>query len=414
MKYFQSSRSLVTVFWAIVLMWSAVIAWAFVFQINKSTFVSGVMQPYGKTFPVESSRDGKISKVAAKLGDVVYEGSEIMKLDTELDEVALASLESQLSVAQLKLSRFELLSAGEKKIKLDERFDSEQWKAEEKIFDTTLQSFLSEIELVDNEIKLANFQIENIRKKILSTVGQRELLEKQFSLVKNLFEKGYEGELSMLEVSLQLEGFDEQTRSLKSSIVEQEMRIATLDKKKESLKYNFLKLAQQGAYDAQIESKQILDKMAATTARIEQSSLVSPVDGRVSRFLVNNLGQFVKSGEAVAEIVPKSVPLMLYVKIPPEYISKVEIGQKANVSLNNMDTRNMKKLEGELLEVDGDASQDEKGGRFYSGIIRVVGVPAKFAVPGVQGTASLLLGTQTVAEYFLDPIWETLEKSMNE
>ena len=414
MKFFQSSRSLLSVFWLFCIMWFALIFWAMVFQVDKSIVVSGVMQPYGKTFTVESSRDGKIAQVNAKLGDVVDEGVTIMRLDTKLDEVSLEALRNQLLVAKLKYLRFETLYLENKEFPVDSDIDQSLWNAERKNFETILLSFLSEEELLENEIETVRFQIESINQKIASTVGQRDLLEKQFALVKSLFEKGYEGELAMLEVALQLEGFDEEMRILKNSIVQQELSITTLINKKQSLKNNFLKKAYQGSYEAQLEIMQILDKITATEARVVKSALAAPVSGRISRFLTSNLGQFVSSGETVAEIVPDSVPLMMYVKIPTEHISNVEIGQKALVTLNNMDMRNNNKLEGMLLEVDGDSSQEENGGRYFSGIIQVNDIKPQFVVPGVQGSASLLLGKQTIAEYFLEPIWTTLGNSLAE
>lgn len=414
MKFFQSSRSLLLVFWLFSVMWSSLVIWAFIFQVNKSIVVSGVMQPYGKTFRVESGHDGKIDEVYAKLGDVVEEGSKILKLDTKLDEVALAGLKNQLQVAKLKYLRFESLYLQKEKFPEDSAVDPTMWNAERKNFETTLASFLSEAELLANEIEGVRFQVKNIQQKIAATFGQRNLLEKQFALIKSLFEKGYEGELAMLEVTLQLEGFDEQMRNLESSIVQEELRISTLVKKKNSLRNNFLERAYQGSYDAQLEVMQISDKITSIETRLEKSSLTAPITGRISRFLSNNLGQFVRSGETVAEIMPDSVPLMMYVKIPPEHISNVKIGQKALVSLDNMDMRNNNKLEGELLELDGDASQEENGGRFFSGIIEIKDMNVQFAVPGVQGVSSLYLGKQSIADYFMEPIWKTLDNSLVE
>lgn len=414
MKSYQNSRNILFVFWMFIIMFFSLIVWSVVFEINKSVVVNGVMQPFGKTFPVESSRDGKIVSIKARLGDLVVAGTEVLALDTELDKLNLGSLIGQLAVAELKKLRFDSLAKKVAEFPKVDHLDQVLWQTEKDNFDAIRRSHFSDLQILYNEIEAINFRIESTRLKIAATAGQKELLVKQYDLTKSLFEKGFEGELAYLEVALQLESFDEQMRVLESSIIEENLRLQALQSKLENTDINFMKTLRQGLYESNLEIKQVKEKVGSLNARIDQSSLVAPVDGMISRFVIGSLGQFVKSGETVAEIVPKSVPLMLYVRIPPEHISSVAIGQQALVTLNNMDTRNTAKLMGELIEIDGNATVDDKGGRFFEAVLKVRDIPERYAIPGVQGSASLSLGTQTVASYFLEPILKTLEVSLIE
>lgn len=414
MKSYRNSRNILFVFWTFVLMFCALIIWSVVFEINKSVLVNGVMQPFGKTFPVESARDGKIVSINAKLGDFVPAGTLVLTLDTELDKLKLQALLGQLEVAELQKLRFRSLAERIDDFPMAAHLDQFLWEAEKTIFDAAQKSHDSELRILNKEIEAIAFRIESAQLKIASTIGQRALLSKQYELTKSLFEKGFEGELAYLEVALQLESFDEQMRVLEGNIIEEKLKLESLQAKLDSADINFIKIAGQGLYEANLEINQLKEQIASVKARIEQSGLVAPVDGLISRFVIGSLGQYVKSGEAVAEIVPQNVPLMLYVRIPPEHISKVVTGHKAIIALDNMDTRNSVKLMGELVEIDGNATVEENGSRFFEAVLKVYDVPTRYAIPGVQGSASLSLGTQTVASYFLEPILKTLEVSLSE
>jgi HlyD family type I secretion membrane fusion protein len=395
-------------------MFGALIIWSVLFEINKSVLANGVMQPFGKTFPVESGRDGKIISLNAKLGDFVTAGTVVLVLDTELDKLKLDSLFGQLEVAELKKLRFQSLAANIEDFPGVANVDQDLWETEKNNFDAVRESHLSEIQMLNNEIEAINFRIESAGLKVPATVGQRELLMKQYELTKSLFEKGFEGEIAYLEVALQLESFDEQIRILESNIIEENLVLQSLQAKLENTNLNFIKMARQGLYESNLEIKQVNEQIATLKVRIDQSALMAPVDGLISRFVIGSLGQYVNSGETVAEIVPQNVPLMLYARIPPEHISRVMTGQKALVTLDNMDTRNNSKLMGEIIEIDGNATVEEKGARYFEAVLKVHDVPKRYAIPGVQGSASLSLGTQTVASYFLEPILKTLEFSLGE
>jgi len=414
MKSYQNSHNYIKLFWTFLLMWVGLLTWAFLFEVNKSVTVRGSMQPFGNSFAVESSRDGKIVGVEALLGERVREGQIIIKLDTEVDLLNREALQKQIILAQLKHERFKALVEGEEQLPQTLATHSSQWLVENNNLKAALDALNSEIAIVDKEIQISRARISNIEATIKAALGQQELLERQQKLILSLYEKGFEGELSVLEIAVKLESFDEQIRSLRNGIREESLKIETFNKRLESIRANFRNQAQKGLYDASVEVAQLRERALAVQAKIDKSSLAAPVDGRVSKFVKNNLGQFVKTGETVAAIVPDAVPLMLYVRIPVEHISNVELQQDAKVTLDNMDSRNTNKLMGKLIQVDGDATVLENGGSFFSGVIEVKDVPDKYSIPGVDGTASLLVGKQSVISYFLEPVMATLQNSMSE
>jgi HlyD family secretion protein len=414
MKSYRNSHNYVRLFWLFFITWICLFTWAFFFEIDKSVTVRGSLQPYGKSFDVESSRDGKIIGIDVELGERVSLGQTIIRLDTDLDRLNLVALQKQILLGKLKYQRFQALVDGKTDFPENLKENLVQWTMEKNNFDTTRAAFISEANITEKEIEVSNARIINTQETIQSAMGQRALLEKQKILISSLYEKGFEGELSVLEISVKFESFEEQVRSLERSIEEEKMRIQTFNKRLESLYANFKNKAQQGLYEAGVERSELHEKAEALIKKLEKSDLNAPVNGRVSKFMRNNIGLYVSAGESVAAIVPDGVPLMLYIRVPLEHISSVIIGQPVKIALDNMDTRTSAKLTGRLIQLNGDSTSLESGERFFEGIVEPFDVPKRYSVPGVDGTASLLTGKQSVMKFFLEPVLETLEKSFGE
>ena len=67
-----------------------------------------------------------------------------------------------------------------------------------------------------------------------------------------------------------------------------------------------------------------------------------------------------------------------------------------------MDTRKNIALEGEVIFIENDATENEEGKRFYSAVISIFEDEENEAeiLPGVSGTASILQGKRTIMDYF--------------
>lgn len=414
MKFLPNFDKKLLIFWVGISLWMSLIIWAGIFKIEKSILVTGVVKPFGNSFTVESVRDGKVVSVNIEIGNPVLKGDELMYLDSEIDELTLEALYEDLGVAQMRYLRFQLLANNIVEFPLMSDVDQDLWVNEQRNFLAAQQSLQDEVELLESDVAVVRARIAASIETISAATGRRQLLQQQFDLVQALFDQGFEGELGLLDARLRYEDFEEQMRDLERGISEDELQIFSLNTRIAKAKNDFYRLNQEGVYEASIEVNRIEQSIASVEARVENSVIVAPIDGRISRVLVRNIGRFVNAGEAIAEVVPLDVPLMLYVKIPPEHISNVMVGHKAYVELSNLESRNNEKKIGAVVSIDGSATIDDQGVRFFEAVVEVVGISEKYLIPGVQGTASLLLGTQTVASYFLEPILDTMAGSMSE
>lgn len=414
MMSLKNSANFRLMFWIFWTMWASLLTWAFFFQIDKAVNVQGTLQPFGKVYAVQSVRDGKVYHAPVKVGDIVSKDDPVLILETDFERITLESYQKRLLKLELQLLRFQTLARQDTYFPTVEGYDRNLWDLERSLFLSELDKLQRDLDLLDKEQALASLKIRNIEEKIQATESQRGLLEKQKALIDSLYAKGYEGELSVLEADLKLQAFLEQMRGMESALQEERTRESMVKRRIDKRLSDFYAVAKTGIYETESELNDLQTSIKEINLRLKQSTLYAPVDGKVSKVMIGNLGHFVAAGESVLEIVPESIPLMLYVNIPSEHISSVAIGQQAKISLSNMDTRNGASVGGLLVQLDGDVTASQAGERFYEGIVSIENIDDEYMVPGVSGSASLLIGTQSVVDYFFEPVIKTLSNSLKE
>ena len=102
-------------------------------------------------------------------------------------------------------------------------------------------------------------------------------------------------------------------------------------------------------------------------------------------------------------MIPDGRPLVFAVEVNPDIITDVYVDAPVLVYLSNMDARKNYPLAGTLVEIDPDASIRDDGSRFFGGVVSFEDA-SPLVLPGVDGSANIILGERSVLEYFLEPV----------
>jgi membrane fusion protein, type I secretion system len=119
-------------------------------------------------------------------------------------------------------------------------------------------------------------------------------------------------------------------------------------------------------------------------------------------------------------IVPKDETLMVEVKIAPQDIDQVHLGQKAVLRFSAFNQRTTPELDGEVIRVSADISQDQKTGTSYyttrisvaeEQIARLEGLKL---VPGMPVETFIQTHPRTVATYLVKPLQDQITRAFRE
>jgi HlyD family secretion protein len=173
---------------------------------------------------------------------------------------------------------------------------------------------------------------------------------------------------------------------------------------------------------AEIRAKvsELVEKKVAAEDQLKRVDIRAPQAGTVHQLAVHTVGGVVAPSEPLMLIVPDADVLTVEVKIAPQDIDQVRVGQRAVLRLSAFNQRTTPELNGEVTRVSADTTQDQKtGASFYT--VRI-GLPESETmrlgghklVPGMPVESFIQTGERTALSYLTKPLHDQIMKAWRE
>jgi len=164
---------------------------------------------------------------------------------------------------------------------------------------------------------------------------------------------------------------------------------------------------------------ELVEKQVAAEDQLKRVDRVAPQDGTVHQLAVHTIGGVINAGEPVMLIVPKE-RLIIEVKVAPNDIDQIRIGQSAILRLSAFNQRTTPELNGEVDRISADVVQEQKSSTsFYTARItfsdnELARLNGFALVPGMPVEAFLQTGARTVMSFLLKPLSDQIAKAWRE
>lgn len=174
--------------------------------------------------------------------------------------------------------------------------------------------------------------------------------------------------------------------------------------------------------DVVAERSELLQALPRLEERVTRTTVRAPMEGVVNSLNYRTPGGFVRSGDVLLELVPTGDGLIMQGKIQPKDISRIRVGDFANIRMSAYDSSRYGTLDGEVVRISADAIPDEtgQGGSHYIIDVVITGeiileTGHKVTIlPGMTGTVDVVSGKRTVLDYFWQPIARVQELALRD
>jgi adhesin transport system membrane fusion protein len=388
--------------------------WAKHTQLDLITRGEGRLIAEGQNKLVQAPDGGIVTKIFVNEGDIVSNNQLLAVINSTAAEGSLKEIKAKKNSLLAKLVRL----------------DAELKNSTKNQLAKSLDGFAENVRESQLALFLANRS--NLRSLLFSIESERDQLEKSLATIKEQLSGAKELLILVNEENKELSplikagalGASEKFR-LKRERAQLTSEIHVLEAKVLETDAGYLKLeaeieALQSGYERNIfeeratyvnELSEIDTRIPLLEQKLKQTEIRSPSDGIINSLPVSDEETVIKTGEIIAEIVPSADDLIVEAFIDPKDIAKIEVGQKARVSLTAYDAAKYGYLTGRLLKVSADAVyREEKQSYMYAievelidNLIDSIGdiVPLN---PGMIAQVDIIRGQQTVLEYFWQPI----------
>jgi hemolysin D len=445
------------------------VMWAYFGQIEQVGKAQGKLVPFGRTYRVQPIETGKIVKVNIKEGEEVKQGQILAELDPELPQKEVDRLEESLKSYQIQLSQKQGLL---ERVKLESKTNSAMIAAESMAHTSSIalakeKALTTQRLLQKQQTEMSGYQARKQSVAPLSNTAQEALrgMERQVqssqervNRLTSLSETGaiskeqvYQAEKELREaqqrvIQAQLQEInnansqifeaDKSLQDIEARITENRGNYASAIKDVERLQAEFAQKQAQGE-KLQIESQQKIkqleveisqiegqmtdarNQLLSAQAKLRYNYLRSPIDGVVSMFDVQNVGEVVQPGKTIAEVAPKDAPLVLSAKIPNREAGFIKKDMPVKVKLDAYPYQDYGVISGKVTSISADAKEDEKFGEIYNVEVElernyVIDRQDRVAFKaGQTASADIIIRNRRVADVLLEPIEKMQKDGLN-
>jgi len=402
--------------------------WAAVTKIDRAVAAPGVVSLETNRKTVEHLEGGIIREILVKEGEAVEQGSILFRLENVQSNANVQELENQLYLYLAMEAR--LVAERDQKNEIDwpqeivsglgaasdnhnvnhivtdevAEFNKRRSSLEDQInvLKSRIDQTGDEVHGLQLQKESAEHQVDYINKEL---VGLRELSEKNLVPLTRVYSMERERERLQGDIGQALAGIAKSS----GEVDEYKTQIQQSQEK-------FEEDVAKSMVDVREKLADAREKLAVAKDVLRRGEVFAPVAGTVQNLKVFTIGQVVKPGESLLDIVPKSEHLIVEVQFSPNDIDGVYAGQEAEVRFPAFHSRTIPLILGRLESVSRDRLVDEGSKQpYYRGIVGLdtMQIPEEWRSrvrAGMPAEVIVASGERTVLSYIVSPLTSTLRK----
>ncbi|MEZ5774069.1 MAG: HlyD family type I secretion periplasmic adaptor subunit [Hyphomicrobiaceae bacterium] len=407
---------------ALVALVAAFVLWAAFARIEEVTIGQGRVIPASRIQLVQSLEGGIVKAIHAGEGALVERGDLLIQIDptgfgSNLDE-------ARERIAALRLKRARLIAeatGASPDLPADlAASHSEASTRQMAEYEARQSALTSALATSAERVSQRRQEMAESHARIASLEESLRLARAELDLTRPLLESGAAAKVEVLRLEariVELEGSIEATRL---AIPRLEAAAAEAASEADGRKATFRADALKELNATDMDLAAIEQSMRADADRVARTDLRAPVRGIVQRLHVTTVGQVVRPGNDIVEIVPVDDTLLVEARITPRDVAFLRPGQQGIVKISAYDYGIYGSLEARLERISADAITTEKGDSYY--LIEVRTSRAYLErngkrlpiMPGMVAEVDMVTGERTVLQYLMKPFTRLRAEALRE
>ncbi len=404
-------------------------SWSAMARLDRAVVAPGTVTIESSRKTIQHLEGGLVNDIRVKEGQQVKEGDVLLRLaplqakanaDLVRNQLEAAIvLDARLSAELNKRAEITLPPEIEKRVSVspelakvveDQQIQFRERRAslngQEGLYQSKITQLATEKEGIAVEKMSVEKQVAFINEEL---VGLRELREKNLIPISRAL--AMERERTRLEGIIGRSVAD--TAKADNGISEARLQISQLRQKfQEEVSAQLLETRQ--------KINDLREKASVANDILSRQDILAPKSGTIQNLKVFTLGQVVRPGEPMMEIVPDDEKLVIHAQLPTTEIEHVREGMTAEIRFPAFHSRRIPVILGSLDRVSKDRLVDEASKQpYFLGIVSLdkVQVPEEYrgkVMAGMPAEIIIPTGERTAFSYMISPLTDSLRRSFRE
>jgi HlyD family secretion protein len=403
--------------------------WAYTTSIAGAVIASGQLVVESEVKKLQHPTGGVVGQLLVQNGDHVHAGDVLIRLDETQVRANLDVVRKALDELSARQSRNEAERDGAKAIAFDPSLAARRSddpvvgrlvEGEIRLFAARVSGQEGQRAQLSERVKQLGDEVRGLSEQAAAKAREITLIAGELKGVRELYNKALVplSRLNALERdATRLEGERGQllaaSASAKGKIAETQLQILQIDAEMRT---------ETGKELAEVRGKwsELVERRVAAEDQLKRVEMRAPQDGIVHQMSVHTVGGLVSPNEPALLIVPEADRLMVEVRVAPQDIDSVRLGQKAVLRFAAFNARTTPEVDGTVSRISADVTSDPKTGTsFYTA--RVSLSPDELArfggqrlMPGMPVEAHLQIGERSALSWLVKPLMDQAAKAWKE
>ena len=402
--------------------------WAAVAPLDSAVLAPGVVSVENNRRSVQHLEGGIISEIQVSDGQRVEEGDVLFRLDTTRARASENIERQQLHTAQILEARLLAERDNRDEVVIPEDIKrlsgnpviAQAIEDQRSQFQERRISINGQIQILRSRIRQSENRIEGLQQELEATREQIAFIKDELVGIRQLFEKGLVPSSRLMSLERErarLQGVIGRTvaevSGAESTIGEVELQI-------EQLRREYKERAAEQISEVRRTINELKEKLAVTSDVLRRTAIIAPRSGIVINLNVFTIGQVIRAGDTLLEIVPEDEGLVINAQVAPADIDRVTPNMQAEVRFSAFNMNDTPVVHGVVREVSPDRLVDEDTRQPYFRarvVIPETDIPDEIRGrigPGMAADIIFPTGERTVLQYVIHPIQRALTQAMKE
>lgn len=398
--------------------------WAALASFSGAVIASGHLVVESNIKKVQHPHGGVVAQLFVREGSYVRAGDVVIRLDDTMNRAsygAIVKMMDELNARQARLiaERDDLADITIPGTSGSARLEA-LYSEESRLFRIRSAARQGQKKQLAERIAQLREQTLGLRDQIEAKRKEISLIETELDGVRELWKRNLVPIQRVTALERDAARLEGERGALTSSVSQAHGRVAEIEL--QIIQVDQDMRAEVGRELAEIRGRlvELGERKIAAEDQLERIEIKAPADGFVHQLTVHTIGGVISSSEPVMLIVPQSDELRAEIRIMPQDIDSVRIGQNAIVRFPAFNRRTTPELNGQIILVSADVTHDQKTGQAYYvtriGIAReeLARLRGLKLAPGMPVETYVLTDERTVVSFLTKPITDHLNRALRE
>jgi len=393
--------------------------WASVAKVDEVTRGEGRVIPSRQIQVVQSLDGGIVVDIMVQLGDTVKRGQPLIKIDETRAISSLKENESQYLSLKAKEARLKALANGGSFNPPSEvqQKTPDTYLQELQLFNAGRDELNSQINIARDQLSQRERELSEVQFKKEVAIKTYDSTSKELAANRPLLNSGAVSEIEILRLERDANRAKGDIDQASAQMGRLTAAISEARRKVSEAQQSFMSKVRTDLNETTAKINSLTQSILALSDKVKQSTLTSPVNGKVSKLYYNTVGGVIQPGKEVMEVVPSDDALVIEAKVQTKDIAFIRPQQPAVIKLTAYDYTIYGSLDGSVQDIAADSTIDDKGNAYYVVKVRTdqntLGDHLPI-IPGMVAQVDILTGKKTVLSYLLKPVLKAKSYALTE